>query len=244
MLGARQDRGRRERVKLLAPVLCLMITVGVLGVTPPSAPAARGGAHLRPLCARYECVTLMADAQVRVFQARERRVSEGAFRSTYARWLPSGRVTALGDSAFAFAGSALEALALNGRFVAYALGGAERSPGAGRGEAVYRLDANSGRRTQVSCSGGSERTCGIAANEPGVTDMAVTSAGSVAWIVGGARSSTPFAVQPFAVYLLAAHAASATQLAASASISPHSLAAISGHVYWLEGETARQAPAE
>jgi hypothetical protein len=240
MPGARENRSRRrERVKALAPVLCLMIAVGVLGATPPSAPAAREGGHRRSLCARYECVTLMADAQVRVFQARSRRASEGAFRSTFARWLPSGRVTALGDSA-ELGGAALEALALTGGFVAYALGGAERSPGAGRGEAVYRLDASSGRRTQVSCGGGSERTCGIAANAPGVTDVAATSAGGIAWIVGGARSST----QAFAVFLLPAHAANATQLAVSAAISPHSLAAISGHVYWLEGETARQAPAE
>ncbi len=220
-------------------MLCLMIAVGILGAGPPSAPAARGGAHRRPLCARYRCVTLIADAQVRVFQARNRLPSEGTFRGTFARWLAGDRTTSLGDSA-ELGGTALEALALNGRFVAYALGGAEHSPGAGRGEAVYRLDASSGRRTQVSCGGGSERTCGIAANAPGVTDVAATSAGSVAWIVGGVRSST----QPFAVFLLAARAVSATQLAASAAIAPHSLTAISGHVYWLEGEAARQAPAQ
>jgi hypothetical protein len=184
-------------------------------------------------------VTLMADAQVRIYQARNRHPSEGAFRSTFAQWLGGSRITALGDSA-EIGSAALEALALTGRFVAYALGGAEHSPGAGRGEAVYRLDATSGRRTQVSCTGGSERTCGIAAKAPGVTDIAATSAGSVAWIVGGALSST----QPFAVFLLGAHASRATQLEASAAIAPHSLAAISGHVYWLAEETARQAPAE
>ncbi len=237
MPRARPNPSRRERVKPLAQVLCLMVTVGILTAHP--APAARAVASRRPLCARYKCVTLMADAQLRVFQAHNRRSSEGAFRSTFARSLPSGHMTALGDSA-ELGGTALEALALNGRFVAYALGGAERSPGAGRGEAVYRLDADSGRRTQFGCGGGSERTCGIAANAPGVTDIAATSAGSVAWIVDGARNST----QPFALFLLAAHAASATLLAASADISPHSLAAVSGHVYWLEGEEARQASAE
>ena len=234
-------------MKSLAPVLCTLVVVGAIGVVPPlalaahrsSASIAGGSAHRRSLCVHYRCITLTADAQVRVFQARNRRRSEGAFRSTFALWLRSGRVTAFGDSA-EIGGTALEALALSGPFVAYALGGAERSAGAGRGEAVYRLDAGSGRRSQISCGGGSERTCCIAANAPGVTDVATTSSGSVAWIVGGVRSLT----QPFAVFLFAAHASNPVQLTASADISPHSLAAISGHVYWLEGEAAHQMPAE
>jgi hypothetical protein len=233
------DQQIRKRVGTHIPLLWLAGGLCIFGPLAAPAYAKRTAVHRGSLCERHKCVTLAADAQVRVFQARNRRSSEGAFRSTFARWLPTGRVTALGDSA-ELGGAALEALALNGRFVAYALGGAERSPGAGRGEAVYRLDTHSARRTQVSCGGGSERTCGIAARAPAVTDIATTSAGSVAWIVGGLQSS----MQPFAVFVLAAQAQSATQLSASASISPHSLAAVSGHVYWLEGETARQASAK
>lgn len=233
--SARQSHMWGRRLVTGAAILGASVGTCVFGTAAAPAAAASRSAHHGPSCAHYKCVTLAADAQVRIFQARNRRDSEGTFRSTFARWLSSGRITALGDHA-EVGGTALEALAVNGRFVAYALGGSERSPGAGRGEAVYRLDAGSGRRTQVGC-GGSERTCAIAAKAPGVTDVATTSAGSVAWIVGGLQEST----QPFAVFVLPAGSATATQLAASAAVVPHSLAAVSGHVYWMEGEAARQA---
>src|SRR5206468_8208611 len=77
------------------------------------------GKHRRPICVMYRCRTLAATAQVRVFQATNRhRGRERLFLSTFAKWLPSGRVTPLGDAVEEVRVTALRQVALAGRFVA------------------------------------------------------------------------------------------------------------------------------
>ncbi len=223
---------------LLALCGCVVASVG--------SPSASAATHRRPVCQRYRCRTVAADSQVRVFRATSRHPGrELEPEATFAQWLPSGRVTALGDSS-GVEGDVLKGLDLSGRFVVCALGvAAERYPGTGTGWAVQRLNAQTGHRERVSPDGVMSGSFGE--NSPGVTDVAVTPAGSIAWIDDGAfQNPLPGngGVLPLgskAVFDLLPSAGVPAVLAVSPAIDPKSLAAIPGRLYWIEGGVPRTA---
>jgi hypothetical protein len=207
-----------------------------------------GAALLREakICSVHKCSTLVTNDQVRIFLARARHPDREAYESTFAQWLPTGRVTALGDEDH-FEGPTVQGRpALSGRFVAYALQTeAERYPDTGFGEHVGRLNVQTGRRELIPADG--EVGPGFGHGSPGVTDVVVTPAGSVAWMIDGSFGDpsgallAPGETPPIskAILLLAAGSKTPVPLAYSPMIDPESLAAIPGHVYWLEAGTAR-----
>jgi hypothetical protein len=221
----------------------LAISVALLPGTARAAPL-----RMRRLCSIHKCRTLAADAQVRVFQATAKHPGRENYASTFALWLPTGRVTALGDSG-GFAAPTLEGSpALAGRFVAYGLQiTAERYPGQGFECAVGRLDAQTGHRERLEANGA--QGGGFGEDSPGVTDVTVTPAGSMAWIIDGsyqdpvgphlpgAESVLPLGSKT--VYVILAGSKEPVVLATSPMIDPKSLAAIPGHLYWTEDGVAR-----
>ena len=211
-------------VAMLVPVLVVLIVASV------------ADARLieRHLCRNYKCVTVAADAKVRVFERRPtpRAAEQGPV--TLARWLPAARITALGDF-YELGGGELGPLAVSGEWVAYALNGEERYMN-GHSVQVIRLNARTGNKLTAACTA-EAMTAGCAEFVPrggaGVTDVVVTSAGTAAWIVRGAVNGR------YALMELAPKTSRPMLLASSATISPHSLAATVGHIYWLEGGIPR-----
>ncbi len=202
-------------VAMLVPVLVVLIVASV------------ADARLieRHLCRNYKCVTVAADAKVRVFERRPtpRAAEQGPV--TLARWLPAARITALGEF-YELGGGELGPLAVSGEWVAYALNGEERYMN-GHSVQVIRLNARTGNKLTAACTA-EAMTAGCAEFVPrggaGVTDVVVTSAGTAAWIVRGAVNG------PYALMELAPKTSRPMLLASSATISPHSLAATVGHV--------------
>ena len=234
--------GRPRPLAGLALTLCGWVVVLGLAQAAPAV-AAR---HKRPVCVVFRCRTLAADVQVRVYQATSRHPGRESHESTYARWLPSGRVTALGDNGTVVEGAVLKGLALSGRFVAYALGlAAERYPGGGTTWGIERLNAQTGHRESILPDG--EKGGGFGEKSPGVTDIVATLAGSIAWIddgsfqnpIGPLSSGSLLPLGSKAVFELPPSSKTPTALAVSSMIAPQSLAAIPGHLYWTEGGTAR-----
>jgi hypothetical protein len=190
-----------------------------------------------------------ADVSVQVFQTTARHTEETFHESAFAQWLPTGRVTSLGAD-FHFEGPTLARIALSGRYAAYALSlTAERYQGSGTAWAVGRLNVQTRRRERIPAIG--EKGSGFGEKSPGVTDVVVTAAGSMAWIDDGSfqnpLSNVPAGNQsilpPGSKALLELPPGSKTPvvLAVSVNIDPQSLAAIPGHLYWAEGGTPRSA---
>lgn len=206
----------------------------------------------RPLCVRYKCTTLAADPQVSIYQATNRhRNREVEYQSSFARWIPNGRVTALGDYCN-FECVTLQKLVLAGRFLFSAFTeGAERYPESGVGSGWYLslLNVQTGRRQKVDPVGGKEG--GFGKGSPGVTDVAVTPAGTAAWIIDGEyqiptgpslpgnKGDLPLGSKT--VFELPPGSRTPVVLATSSTIDPASLAAIPGHLYWTEGGAPRTA---
>ncbi len=202
----------------------------------------------QPLCVLHRCRTLGADASMRVFQATQRHLGrEGPFQSTYARWLPTGRVTKLGD----YVGESilplisLKAFVISGEHLAYALDGGGGQYGfTSDSWTISRLRPRTGRRFSVCADPDAPEACesyeaGRGPSLPGVTDIVVTPAGSVAWITSGSELATS---STYSVYELAANSTKPIQLASTSSIEPKSLAAVAGHLYWTQTEGPRSAP--
>jgi hypothetical protein len=193
---------------------------------PVASPAAA-----RARCVRFRCTILTASAKVQIFRAQNRHLArELPYESSFARWLPTGRVTALGDRSDA---RRLGLFALSGRFVASAVEGFDKEPPSSW--TIRRLDASTGRTEVVSVVPPIQNQFGE--GSPGVTDICVTSAGSVAWIVA------PTAGVPglWHVFELAPGSSVLQELASGSAIAGGSLACVPGHVYWLEGSVARGA---
>jgi hypothetical protein len=217
---------------LLAAAAACTVVLGV-GLAADQA-LARNLAHKRPRCMVLKCTTLVADAQVRVYQARNRRSGEEGYVSSFAEWLPARRLTPLGDREGIIVGIKLGELALSGRFVCYALETFTKEPQAS--VKVYRLNVQTGRRESAPAVGAEENE--FPASARGVTDIAVTSSGTLVWIVGG----TVLNPSLHKVMELPRGSSTAIAVASAATIEPKSLAAITGHVYWTEGGAARSAP--
>ena len=235
----------REMRSVLVLFCSLAISVALLPGTVRAAPL-----RARQLCSIHKCRTLAADAQVRVFQATAKRPGRENYDSTFAQWLRTGRVTALGDSAGFEAPTLQGSPALAGRFLSYGLQiTAERYPGQGFECAVARLNVQTGRRESFEANGA--QGGGFGENSPGVTDVAVTPVGTMAWIIDGSYQDPvgphlpgPASVLPLGsktVYEILAGSKAPVALATSPTIDPKSLAAIPGHLYWTEGGAARTA---
>jgi hypothetical protein len=236
----------RDRTAYLLVTFALALCgwAAVLGLT-DSASASVATRHKGPMCVVYRCTTLAADAQVRVYRATPRHPGrEGyEYKSTFAQWLSTGRVTALGDAG-GFGGAALISLGLSGRYVAYALvEEGDRYQETGSSWAVVRLNAQSGHHESESLEFGPK--------SQGVTDIVATPAGSVAWIQEGSFQNPMGPPLPGeesvlppgskAVFYLPYRSNAPQALAVSPTIVPKSLAAIPGHLYWTEAGAARSA---
>jgi hypothetical protein len=217
-------------VPLLGAALAFALSGSLASAQRPTAVQASARAG----CVRYRCTILTANAKVQVFRARNRHPArELPYKSSFAGWLPTGRVTALGDH---FEGSALGPLALSGRYVASAIEAFTKAPP--YSWSIHRLNASTGRTEVVTAVPRVEDE--FEEHEepsPGVTDICVTSAGSVAWIVA------PTTVAPglWRVFGLAPGSSVLQALASGPVIARGSLACVPGHVYWLEGSVARAA---
>ena len=238
------------------PVMALALASALCGwgagfgvLQPDSAGAARG--HKRPVCVQYQCKAIAADAQVRVYQATSRHPGRETHERTYAQWLPTGRVTALGDNGAVFEGAVLGRLAVAGRFVAYALGlSAERYAGSGTTWGVVRLNAQTGHRESVAPEG--EKGGGFGEKSPGVTGVAATPAGSVAWVDDGSfpdplppppgSPGGPLPLGSKAIFDLAPGSKTPSAISVSSTIDPDAIAAVPGHLYWTDAGAAHSVP--
>jgi hypothetical protein len=207
--------------------------------------------HRRPLCVVYRCKTLAATAQIRVYRATNRHPAvEVPFRSSFVRWLPTGRVTPLGDNVGATEILKLKLLALARRFVADATESCGRE---GCVSSVARLNAATGRneRATPSSSPGelanpNQHCVGGPPEGPGITDIGVTPKGTVAWIMGGSIEfpSNRNNLNSRILCELPPRARTPVVVANSPTIEPRSLAVIPGRLYWLEGGTPRASSIE
>lgn len=240
-------RSRKTRAALLnLAVVAVAASAGVL----LSTPALAATRHRPPVCVAFACKVIAADVQVRVFQATNKHPNQELLhKETFAQWLPTGRLRSLGDN-FEFEGPVLASLAVSGRFVAYALSlSAERYPGEGSHWTVGRLNVQTGRNERVSTDG--EQPSAFGPKSPGVTDVAATPAGSIAWIDDGAFQSplgpplpgngSVLPIGSKAVFDLPTGSKVPAVLAVSPTIDPKSLAAIPGRLYWTEGNAPRSA---
>jgi hypothetical protein len=204
----------------------------------------------RNLCSKYRCTTIAADSKVQVYKATSRHPGRETYDATFARWLPTGRVTSLGEFAGEVDSGATvypAEVSVAGAFIAYGLLESKtgKYPGSGFAQAVYRLNVRTGRRERTPAAGAGGTIFGE--KSLGATDIVLTPAGSVAWIVDGSYNdpSNPHTLLPLGsktVLYLQPGSRTPTVLSTSATINPKSLAAIPGNLYWLEGQTARTAP--
>jgi hypothetical protein len=205
-------------------------------------------------CSGGACRILLADAQAQVLQVRKAdREGVTRYSDTFVRWLSSRRTTPLGDRYLqGMPASSLSHLSLNGRFAAYVLASTLGYNDEGSTLKIMRIDAKTGRREMaqlpaVEGEGKSTVTTpcdgGVSEASPGVTDLHVTAAGTVEWILGSTPDHTylPGPPEPVSYQVCALAGASLTPvlLASSTRIEPHSLAATSGYVYWSEGGVTR-----
>jgi hypothetical protein len=135
-------------------------------------------------------------------------------------------------------------VAVAGPFAAYALSlEAERYQGQGFTEAIDRLNVKTGKRERLDAE------AAFGSKSPGITDVVVTPAGSVAWMIEGSfqdpTGQTPApGVVPLgskAIFDVSPTSKVPVLVAFSTTIQPKSLAVTAGHLYWLEGEAAHTA---
>jgi hypothetical protein len=170
---------------------------------------------------------------VRVFQATNRHLArELKYISSFIEWRPKLRVTALGDNFEE--GRLLGRLVVNGRFVAAAVKIFSKEPP--YAWSIYRLNAATGRREVVKATPFGENQ--FVLHSPGVTDICVTPAGTVTWIVAPPAGE----VALWRVYELPPESTTAKPLAASPTITRGSLACVAGHAYWLDNGVTGNAP--
>jgi hypothetical protein len=210
----------------LAAVLVFALAIGV---APSVAPAI--ASHVPPSCALHVCSTLDESLQVRVFNERS-RPGHVTFDSSFAEWLPSRRVTPLGDFAESVEALRVTRSVLTGRWLGYVL---EDFSEQDHGYMIYRLNVRTGQREHVRATPASEGE--FVATHSGVSDMAETSMGTVAWIEGGSVASP----DTYRVFEWPPGAKAAVLLATATDIAATSLAAVPGHLYWLEGSVPRTA---
>jgi hypothetical protein len=125
----------------------LMVACAVL-IAAASQCGAAAAAPMREqrLCSVHRCTTLVASSNIRVFRATAKHPDRESYETTFAEWLPSGRVTALAGEGGFGESSVQGSPAVSGRFVAYAIIVVPgRGPGTGFGEDVARLNVQTGK---------------------------------------------------------------------------------------------------
>jgi hypothetical protein len=222
----------------------MALAIGVAAVMPAAASAhSRRSQREQKICSTYRCRTVVATAQVRIFHAQDETQE---YDSTFAEWLPTGRVTLLWDEAGFGAGGLLSpmlpGIVVSGRFAGYGIiNSVDRYTG-GFGERVARVNVQTGR--EQGWEANSKAGSGFLPNSPGITDVVATPAGSIAWIIDGSfddPTGQTFEVTPpdsKVVYVVPSGSTTPVLVAYSAVIDPRSLAAIPGHIYWVEAGAA------
>jgi hypothetical protein len=189
------------------------------------------------ICKLYRCVRIAASAQIRVVEATARRLQQQTpTEIEFAEWLPTGRVTILAKTSVH--GPEPSHFAIAGRFVAYVAGYAEAPEEFSQAIVVLNVETARKRETPEE---------GFPASFRGIVQVAVTPAGSAAWMKEGVFLNPTLAppseeANGRAVYALPATARTGRErvlLAHSLNIVPLSLAATRGHIYWLEAGIPR-----
>jgi hypothetical protein len=202
-------------------------------VVATSSEDAHGQHPPRALCERFSCRTLARDRTVLVYQLGNRHPDhELLVQRSYARFLPTGRQTALGDSV---EGATLRRSAVAGRYVAYALSATFDVPRGTIWE-IGRLKASSGRREIVSAEPGEEGRRSLP--KPAITVLALAPTGAVAWIIAGPDSEKG----DYRVFGLPAGARRATLLAKGSDVAPKSLEVSGNRFYWIQAGTTHASP--
>lgn len=192
--------------------------------------------HRRPLCVRYRCSTVAADAQAEILFVTEKHgMRYEDIVGTYARWRPTGRISRLAKDVYEYGPHGFGAvevepgIALAGRYVAFGMADCPEvhpcgSPGGGGPPfltSVNVLNMETGQRMKTR-------------ETYPITDLALTPKGAVAWIerheVRMAHTPSQFSNPPV--------------LASSPAIEPHSLALSGSHLYWTEAGQPREAQIE
>jgi hypothetical protein len=216
-------RASRPRCRVV-----LVCTAVALSASATNAVAAATGRE--PSCRVRKCRTLVANRQAVVFLAVNRSGKELPYRSSFVRWVPSGRVTRLGDEEPGVdIAISISRPVVAARFVGYALQIFSHSE---QTAMVCRLDAQRGHRQCVFADQNVE-----GAEGGRVQDLVLTPGGTVAWIAGGPGSRVPV----HDVYELLPGAKVPVLLASAASVEGGSLAASATHLYWTEAGAVRTA---
>jgi hypothetical protein len=204
---------------------------------------ARATSRARRICAKYECETFAKSPEVRVFRVVPRRGQTYSEYADYAEWLPTERLTLIGRGAEVDVKRSRPDVVVAGDMGAYVVSeGVNKNPNGVVGASldVGRVDARTGVIVALSATGEEDNEFGV--GSPGVTDLRVTPAGSVAWIIAGKfrDPDAPMQVaESTAVFALSAGVKESRLLSYSSLVERGSLAEIPGHIYWLEGGTAR-----
>jgi hypothetical protein len=173
---------------------------------------------------------VVAGTKVRVFKATARHERQTPSSITFAQWLPTGRLEPISNSEVLE--RVISHFVVAGRYLAFADGIVEPDEESGFTETTILLNVETGRERRMPVSG-------FKVPSRGVVQVVLTAAGSIAWMIEGlfdnpiAETSTG-PLPGRAVYALRAGAKEPAWLAYSENIVSMSLAATSGHIYWLE----------
>jgi hypothetical protein len=192
-------------------------------------PAASGAEHqysAKQICARHVCRTLAANRNVRVFRATDRH----GYDIVYGEWLPTRQVRLITLPR----SEPITAMALVGSRFAYA----ERY-GAGRAVLVYLQDLRPrGPGAGWIAADDLER------NSHGVTKLALSRSGTIAWVVEG-RFMDPADIkegphpESRAIFVVPELSDEPVFLAYGTDIATQSLTTAHGQVHWIQSGVRR-----
>jgi hypothetical protein len=213
---------RRDQSKSVAAARWLLpcAVLGALFAT-PAVSSARHQYSAKQICARRVCRTLAANRNVRVFRATDRH----GYDIVYGEWLPTRQVRLITTPR----SEPITAMALVGPRFAYA----ERY-GAGTAVLVYVQDLRP-RGPGAGWSAADDLEHG----SRGVTKLALTSSGAVAWLVEG-RFMDPADIkegphpESRAIFVVPKLRDEPVFLAYGTDIATQSLRAAHGHIYWTQ----------
>jgi hypothetical protein len=194
-------------------------------------PSRPRGREAEPECVLRRCNVLAKDRDLVVYRARSRSLDELPYERTLVASLLRSTTTSLAGGL----GPRLGHFVLSGSKLAFA----EQVTGHYNDEAtdwsIGRFDAATGSVERVAAALNGEAAIYYPHR---VTDLVLDSAGAVAWIIEGPRT-TP---KVRSVYYLAPGSATPTQLGRSEAVRSGSLAILVGRLRWSEGGAAREAP--
>ena len=177
-------------------------------------------------CSARPGTTVLANPVARVFTRRSGVYST----TTYVCDVASRRVRSLGDGETTVTKAILRLKSLSGHFFAFVYEKGERG-GATRIVSVVDIRTGRGRAFEQPAQRRNQ-----SGEDPPVTALTITAAGSVAWIVG-TGPETPGVYEVHAVPV----GGTDTVLSSGDAVESRSLAAARGVVYWSEGGAPRRA---